>query len=124
MLVSTMRWFASLVVLCLLAGSGVRPRAEVRVAGHDRPDAASTIAAAEGLVPLVSSRRGGVVTPEQRLTVFVVTPTTPAPLPPARFALPAPRVEIARPVLAAFRPHSARGPPRGGFVVESTVRSS
>lgn len=121
MLVSTMRWFASLVVLCLLAGSG-RPRAQVRAEVHDRPDAASTLAAAEGLVPLVSSRRGGAVTPEQRLTVFVVTPATPAPLPPARFALPALRTAITHHVLSAQRPHSARGPPRGGFVVES-IRS-
>jgi hypothetical protein len=112
-----MRWFASLVVLCLLAGSGVRPRApNVR----ERSDAAQ-LTAADGLVPLVSPRRGGAVTPEQRLTVFVVTPVAPALVPPARVALPAPRLSIARHVPQSLRPHSARGPPSGGFSVESTL---
>jgi len=109
-----MRWFASLVVLCLLAGSGVRPRPAGNA--RERPDA-SQLTTADGLVPLVSPRRGGAVTPEQRLTVFVVTPVAPALVPPARVALPAPRVAIARHVPAALRPHSARGPPSGGFSV-------
>lgn len=112
-----MRWFASLVVLCLLAGSGVRPRAEAR----ERPDAAQ-ISAADGLLPLVSPRRGGVVTPEQRLAAFVISPVTPALVSPPRVALPAARLVLSRYVPEAQRPHSARGPPRGGFVVES-IRS-
>ncbi len=111
-----MRWFASLVVLCLLAGTGVRPRAaEVR----ERPDAAH-LTTADGLVALVSSRRGGTITPEQRLPAFVVTPVAPALIPPMRVALPALRTPIARHVPEYLRPHSARGPPSGGFFVEST----
>ncbi len=110
-----MRWFASVVVLCLLAGSGVRPRVDVR----ERTNSAQ-LTAADGLVPLVSPRRGGAVAPEQRLTVFVITPVASALVPPARLALPAPRVSIARHVPASLRPHSARGPPSGGFSVEST----
>lgn len=116
MLATLMRWFAPLVVLCLLAGSGVRPRTEI----WERPDGASQLQAADGLIPLVSARRGSAVTPDQRLGTFVVTPVAPAPLPPARVALPAPRVVIARHVPASLRPHSARGPPSGGFLVEST----
>jgi hypothetical protein len=107
-----MRWFASLVVLCLLAGSGVRPRAEAR----ERPDAAH-LEATDGLVPLVSQRRGGAITPEQRLAVFVITPVAPALVPPARVPLPALRVPIARHVPESLRPHSARGPPSGGLSV-------
>jgi len=111
-----MRWFASLVVLCLLAGSGVRPRAEVR----ERPDAAAQLTAADGMVPLVSPRRGGAITPEQRLAVFVITPVSTALVAPAQTVLPAPRVTIARHLPESLRPHSARGPPSTGFSVEST----
>jgi len=110
-----MRWFASLVVLCLLAGSGVRPRADLR-----EPHAAQQLSAADGLVPLVSARRGGAAPHELRLTPFVITPVAPAIVPPARTALPATRGPIACLLPEQLRVHSARGPPSGGFFVETT----
>ncbi len=110
-----MRWFASLVVLCLLAGTGVRPRVETR-----EPHETQRLAAAEGLVPLVSSRRGGAAAPEVRLAPFVVIPVGPAIVPPAQTLLPASHGPIARRIAEAFRIHSARGPPGGRLSVDIT----
>lgn len=111
-----MRWFASFVVLCLLSVSGVRPRA---AEAHERPDAAH-LTVADGLLPLVSPRRGSAAALEQRLTAFVITPVAPALIPPMSVVLPAPRTSIAYHVPEYLRPHSARGPPSGGFSVKST----
>lgn len=111
-----MRWFASLVVLCLLAGTGVRPRAELR-----EPHAATELAAAEGVAALVSSRRGGTIVPEIRhrgVGPFVVTPVAPALVAPTRRIAPAPRGPVEHGSSVVLRVHSARGPPSGRFSVE------
>ncbi|CAN5781878.1 hypothetical protein BH11MYX3_BH11MYX3_31290 [soil metagenome] len=115
MLPSIMRWFASLVVFCLLAGTGVRPRAEIR-----EPHAAQQLAAADGLVPLVSSRRGGAVAPEGRLPLFIITPVAPAIVPPRQTVLPASRGPIAGRIAGSPRIDSARGPPGGRLSVDLT----
>ncbi len=103
-----MRWFASLVVLCLLAGSGAPPRAEVRA-----PYGPQRLASADAVAPLVSSRRGGAVTPDVRLAVFTVTPVALTIVAPAQTVLPASRGPIAQPLAGAPRSYSARGPPDG-----------
>ena len=100
-----MRWFASLVVLCLLAGSGTRPRVDLRTA-----QATEKVSAADGLVALVMPRRGAVV-PEVRVPPFAIAPLPAAPLPPCRVAVPAPRGPLALFVPAPASTRSARGPP-------------
>lgn len=112
-----MRWFASLVVLCLVAGSGVRPRAEVR-----EPHATQQLAAAEGVVPLVSARRGHSL-PElghRGQALFVITPVAPAIVAPAQVALPAARAQVAQYVRQSLRVHAARGPPSGELTLPSS----
>jgi hypothetical protein len=102
-----MRWIASLVVLCLMAASGVRPaRAEVR----DPP--AGQLVAAKGLAASVTARRSSAVASELRLHAFVVEPAPALPAPPTASWFAAGAV-TPRPDLVARPSCSARGPPVG-----------
>jgi hypothetical protein len=127
MLGTTVRWFASLVVLCLLAGSAgnVRPRVDLR------RDAAGDLRMAGGdrALPLVTAARPTRSAPDLRLVSFAIVPAAPAVITPQR-ALAA--VSLAPATLSAPTPGratSARGPPNaragfaGPFFVENTVRS-
>lgn len=88
-----MRWLASLLVLGLVAVSGGRSRVEAR-GRHPEPQLAST----EGVVPLVTTRRGRAVAPA------IVGPTRAVVLPLAG--------PIMRRAAHAGHVHPARGPPR------------
>ena len=106
-----MRWIASLIVVCLVAATGVRP---IRAAGERRdPHAAALLdAQPHGLTASATSRRANPGVPDARLQAFVVA-TAIAFVPPARVALLAPSSEPSRPVLAPRLSRSSRGPPVG-----------
>ena len=116
-----MRWFASLVVLCLLAGTtgNVRPRVltcEKRETGDLR------MTSADGALPLVTARRAAAPAPEQRFVPFAIVPAAPSFVaPPRALVLVAltPNPQLAP---TSGRATSARGPP-DGFSVEKTIRS-
>lgn len=115
-----MRWFASLVVLCLLAGStgNVRPRVDLkREAGELR------MTSADGALPLVTARRTATPAPEQRFVPFAIVPAAPSFVTPPRAF-----VSLAFAPATHFAPTpgratSARGPPADGFFVQNTVRT-
>lgn len=116
-----MRWFASLVVLGLLAGSAgnVRPRVDLK------RDAAGDLrmASADGALPLVTARRHSTPAPEQRFVPFAVVPHTPSFVTPPRALV---LLAVTPPVQLAPTPGratSARGPPDDTVSVEKTVRS-
>jgi hypothetical protein len=106
-----MRWLASLIVLALVAATGVRPAVPVRTAdGHSQK-----LEAADG-VALVSARRGSTAAPELRsqpTAIAAVTPALPAP-PRVRIAQAAARPRILLPLDA--RAATARGPPDERFL--------
>ena len=112
MLASTVRWFASLVVLCLLVGSAgnVRPRVDLRrdVSGDVR------MTRADGALPHVTARRA---TPRVPLSPgHEVVPLAVLPLAPSVRSPPRELVERALAPATPFasnvsRAPSARGPP-------------
>jgi len=142
MLVSTMRWLASLVVLCLLTGSAgsARPRVDLRaeVSGDVR------MACADGLWRLVTppelpraevgspylatdpsrsvTARGTMPSaPEQPLAALAIVPLAPSVVPPPRALVDlslAPASELAP---SPGRATSARGPPRMRSSLVSTA---
>ncbi|MCE9574296.1 MAG: hypothetical protein K8W52_14205 [Deltaproteobacteria bacterium] len=100
-----MRWLASLVVLCLLAAGGPRPRVEAR-----EPRGAQ-LQAPDGVAPQLSARRS-VAAPEQRLAPFVLAPRAPAIALVVAIAVRDATIAVARPPGVARLAHAARGPPR------------
>ena len=111
MLTTVMRWIASLVVVCLVAATGVRP---IRGGVERRdPHAASILdAQPHGLAASATNRRANPGVPDARLQAFVVTAAI-AFVPPAGVALLAPGSEPSRPVIAPRLSRSSRGPPVG-----------
>ncbi len=102
-----MRWIASLVVLCLMAASGVRP------APADTSDPqAEQLEAAKGLAASLTARRTNAGASDLRLQVFILAPA-PA-LPTAVHAIWwDPEVATLRPSAGLRLSCSARGPPVG-----------
>lgn len=121
MLATTVRWFASLVVLCLLAGTGanVRPRVDLK-----RADAGDLrMASTDDALPLVTARRASAPAPEQRFVAFAIVPAAPSFVTPPRALV---SIALAPATQLAPTPGhatSARGPPDDRFSVEKTVRS-
>jgi len=111
MLSTLMRWIASLVVVCLMAATGVRP---IRGGSERRdPHAAALLdAQPHGLAASATTRRAHPGVPDARLQAFVVA-TAFTFVPPARVALLAPGSEPSRPVLTPRLSRSSRGPPVG-----------
>lgn len=111
MLRSRMRWIASLVVVCLVAATGVRPiRAETRDPHDTR---ASTILETHGLAPSVTLRRHGAPGPDARLQPFVLTAHAAALIPPVSVTLAAPGGAPTTITITVHRARSSRGPPEG-----------
>ncbi|MBA3465320.1 MAG: hypothetical protein H0T46_35640 [Deltaproteobacteria bacterium] len=114
-----MRWLASLVVLCLVAGTAVRPAAPLRDADRQSEQ---QLRDADGVVPLVSPRRAGIA-PDLRFTYAAVAPTTPVLFPPSRARIADVGARAVRPLPLDVRASSPRGPPKNRFLVEEIVRS-
>jgi hypothetical protein len=114
-----MRWLASLVVLCLVAATGVRPAAPLR--GTDR-QSEQQLRDADGVVPLVSARRAGIA-PELRFTYAAVSPNAPSLVPPSRARIADAAARIVRLLPLDVRAASARGPPSRRFLVAEIVHS-
>ncbi len=116
-----MRWFASLVVLCLLAGTtgNVRPRVltcEKRETGDLR------MTSADGALPLVTARRAAAPAPDQRFIAFAIVSAAPSFVAPPRALVEDALFPSAQLAPTPGRATSARGPP-DGFSVENSIRS-